>query len=243
MRNKGNTPLSEWTQYLLNLFQFVSISAGSWNNKNAFQTSDYWLKKVFLILDGYQSDIMLAEKVWLDETFYSVVMKDRERDANGNFLRGLSRNQICIGVATDKKQTICFVEGRGKPSQGRSYSTFSAHITPGSILIHDQENTHKKLVESLHLQSKEYNSKLIKELPDKENPLYPINHVHFLLKAFLNSHSGFDRSDLEGYLNLFSFIMNPPNEHLEKVAKIFEMGFKNPKTLRYRDVFGLNKDS
>lgn len=236
-------PLSEWIQYLLNLFQFVSISAGSWNNKNTFQTSDYWLKKVFLILDGYQNDIVLADKIWLDETFYSVVMRDRERDADGNLLRGLSRNQICIGVATDKKQTICIVEGHGRPSQSRSYSTFAAHIKSGSTLVHDQDNTHRKLVNSLQLQSEEYNSKLIKDLPDKENPLYPINHVHFLLKAFLNSHSGFDRSDLDGYLNLFSFMMNPPSEHLEKVAKIFDLGFQNPKTLRYRDLFGLNKHS
>ena len=71
--------------------------------------------------------------------------------------------------------------------------------------------------------------------------LVNINHVHFLLKAFLNAHSGFNRDDLQGYLNLFSFILNPPTDHLEKVAKIFDLGFENPKTLRYRDLFGLDK--
>jgi hypothetical protein len=38
----------------LNLFRNVSVITDSWNNKNAFTTSRYWLEKLFLILDGYQ---------------------------------------------------------------------------------------------------------------------------------------------------------------------------------------------
>ena len=56
-----------------------------------------------------------------------MMMRDRKKDAKGHMMRGLSRNQICIGVATDKKHTICFVEGFGKPSQKCSYETFSNH--------------------------------------------------------------------------------------------------------------------
>ena len=65
------------------------------------------------------------------------MMRDRQKDDNGHLMRGLSRNQIWIGVATDKKHTVCFVEGFGKPSQKRSYDTFKEHIVPGSTLIHD----------------------------------------------------------------------------------------------------------
>lgn len=36
----------------------------------------------------------------------------------------------------------------------------------------------------------------------------PINRNCFFLKKFLNSHSGFDREELQNYLNLFAFIMN-----------------------------------
>ena len=38
----------------MNLFRNVSVITDSWNNKNAFTTSRYWLEKLFLILDGYQ---------------------------------------------------------------------------------------------------------------------------------------------------------------------------------------------
>lgn len=121
------------------------MNADSWNNRNAISTSKYWLEKLFLTIENTQNDVVLEGEVWLDETYYSIIMRDRERDENGNLLRGLSRNQICIGVATDKKHTVCIMEGYGKPSQKRSYEAFKSHIKSGSVLIHDKENTHKNL--------------------------------------------------------------------------------------------------
>lgn len=146
-------PVSKWIEYRLNLFRYVSLNADSWNNRNAISASKYWLEKVFLTLENSPNNVILEDTIWLDETYYSLIMRDKVRDENGNLLRGLSRNQICIGVATDKKHTICFVEGFGKPSQKRSYETFQKHIKPGSTLIHDKETTHKKLVADLGLNS------------------------------------------------------------------------------------------
>lgn len=188
----------------LNIFRYVSLNADSWNNRNAISTSKYWLEKLFLTLENTQDNVVLSGTVWLDETYYSIIMRERKRDENGNYLRGLSRNQICIGVATDKKNTICFVEGFGKPSQKRSYETFKDHIAPGSTLIHDKEKTHKKLVEKLGLKSISYSSAELKGLADSENPLDPVNRIHCLLKMFLNAHSGFSREDLQNYLDLYS---------------------------------------
>ena len=233
--------ICEWIEYCLNIFRYVSLNADSWNNRNAISTSKYWLEKLFLTLKDSQSSVVLSGTIWLDETYYSVIMGDRVRDGNGHLLRGLSRNQICIGVATDKKHTICFFEGYGKPSQKRSYETFINHIAPNSTLIHDKENTHKKLVEKLSLKSVCYSSKELKYLADSENPLEPVNRVHCLLKMFLNAHSGFSRDDLQGYLDLYSFVINEPKDHLEKVEKIIKMVFENPKLLRYRDQFGVDR--
>ncbi len=118
-------PICEWIEYCLNIFRYVSLNADSWNNRNAISTSKYWLEKLFLTLENSQDNIVLSGTVWLDETYYSLIMRERKKDENSNFLRGLSRNQICIGVATDKSHTICLVEGYGKPSQKRSYDTFN----------------------------------------------------------------------------------------------------------------------
>ena len=133
--------ICEWIEYCLNIFRYVSLNADSWNNRNAISTSKYWLEKLFLTLENSQKDVVLSGTVWLDETYYSLMLRDRIRDEKGNLLRGLSRNQICIGVATNKEQTLCFVEGSGKPSQKRSYNTFKDHIASGLTLIHDKEKT------------------------------------------------------------------------------------------------------
>lgn len=231
--------ICEWIEYCLNIFRYVSLNADSWNNRNAISTSKYWLEKLFLTLENSQNDVVLSGTVWLDETYYSLMLRDRIRDENGNLLRELSRNQICIGVATDKKHTICFLEGFGKPSQKRSYDTFKDHIASGSTLIHDKEKAHKKLVEKLDLKSVSYSSSDLKGLADSENPLDPVNRIHCLLKMFLNAHSGFCRDEIQDYLNLYSFVINSPSDHLEKVEKIINLVFENPKSLKYRDQFAV----
>lgn len=88
------------------------------------------------------------------------------------------------------------------------------------------------------MKSQAYASKDLKGLAVSENPLNLVNRIHNLLKMFLNAHSGFNREELQGYLNLYSFVINPPADHLEKVEKIIKMVFENPKSLRYRDQFG-----
>ena len=232
--------ISEWMEYCLNLFRHVSITADSWNKKNDFKTSRYWLAKLFLTLEGVQNNIILSENVWLDETFYTVRSENIVRKEDGNKLRGLSQNQICIGVATDKRQTVLLVEGTGKPSQKKTFEAFKNHIEKGSTLFRDEEAAHRKLIKELELKSNSFSSKELKGLPDKDNPLNPINRVHAILKKFPNSHSGFDRSDLQNWLNLFAFISNPPNNFLEKVDLIVNLAFQNPKLLRFRDFYGSN---
>lgn len=55
-----------------------------------------------------------------------------------------------------------------------------------------------------------YASKDLKRLANSENPLDPVNRIHHLLKMFLNSHSGFKREDLQGFLKLYAFTINSP---------------------------------
>ena len=173
---------------------------------------------------------------------YSVITRDRLQNADGSSPRGLSRNKICIGVATDRKQTVIIAEGFGKPSQKMSYDAFASHIQPGSVLVHDKERTHRTLVEKLALISKEYSAKELKSLEDFENPLDPVNHLHFLVKRFLYAHSGFARSKIQGYLNLYAFVLNPPFDKLEKVDKLLNLAFQNPKLLRYRNRNAVNTE-
>jgi hypothetical protein len=231
--------ISEWMEFCLNLFRHVSITADSWSNKNAFTTSKYWLAKLFLTLESVQDSVVLSGEVWLDETFYRVRFGDIARKDNGDYLRGISQNQICIGVATDKTHTLFLVEGIGKPSQKKTLEAFRRHIQPGSTLIHDKESSHAKLIQALSLESVAYASRDLKGLPDKDNPMNPVNRAHAILKKFLNTHSSFNRDDLQGYLNLFAFVTNPPDNLLEKVELVIKTAFENPKSLRFRDYYSV----
>lgn len=232
--------IGEWIEYLFNLFSYMSLNADSWNNKNAFTTSRYWLQKVFMLVEEYQKSIILEGDVILDETFYSVRTDEIEKKPDGMKYRGLSRNQICIGVACDRNHVFCVLEGYGKPSKSKSFEAFRDHIKPGSILIHDKEGAHSKLVDELLLESKAYSSAFLKRLPDKDNPLAKVNRLHFFLKRFFYAHTSFKREEIGNFINLFSFVMNPPSNKLEKVDILINLGLTCTRKLRFRDFYHVN---
>ena len=168
-------PISEWMEYILNILHYVSLNASSWNNKNAYTTSRYWLEKLFIVLDSNQQSIMLSNKVWLDETYYTVRSNEIMLKEDGTKPRGVSRNQLCIGVACTETQILCKFEGLGQPSKKKTYNAFKDQIAAGSTLIHDKTGAHSTLVEKLHLAEEAYDSKVLKKLPDSENPLQRVN--------------------------------------------------------------------
>ena len=230
--------IREWMDYTLNIFRYVSINADSWNNRNAFTTSRYWLEKIFLVLRAYYAEIEpFSGRVYLDETYYSVRSEDIKRTPEGARLRGISTNQLCIGVACTDDRILCVFEGNGRPSKRKTFKSFKDAIAPGSTLVHDKDNTHSILIEKLGLFSEAYDADEIELLPDKDNPLRRVNEVHARLKNFLYAHNSFNRDSLQGYLDLFSFAMNPPSDPLEKVDLLLNLSFKTSKTLRYRDLF------
>lgn len=229
--------VSEWIEFCINLFHHVSIRSDSRNNKNAITTSRFWLHKLFLVLEDYQKGIILKGTVYLDETYYTVESSDIIFKEDGKKKRGISRNKYCILTACDKDNVVCLVCGRGKPSGKGQIEFMKEHIEKGSHLIHDGENSHNKLIKQLDLVSEVHPTKETKGKKDKDNPMYPINHIHFLLKSILNAHSSFDREDLQSYLNLFSFIMNPPDEELEKVDLLVKWVLSEEKILRYREFY------
>jgi len=85
------------------------------------------------------------------------------------------------------------------------------------------------LVEKLNLVSEVYDSKELKKLEDKDNPLKRVNEVHARLKNFLYAHNSFNRESLQGYLNLFTLAMNAPTDNLEKVELLLNSAFKQEK--------------
>ena len=189
------------------------------------------------MLEHIQDDIILFGTVYYDELFYSLRNDQIIRKENGMKPRGHSKNQMAIGVATDGVYTVIKYLGNGEPTQKAILNAFREHIEPGSLLITDKHRGHCKLVSELGLQNTEYDSKKLKRLPDEENPLNPVNQMHNLLRKFLDAHSGFNRDEINDYINLFLLSVNPPEEKLEKIDILLNLGFQTAISIKYRDYF------
>lgn len=229
--------ISEWIEFLLYLFGYESIQEISKSNRNSSTTSKFWLKKLFLVLEHYQDDIVLNGKIYLDEMYYKIKQSDVKLKGIYNEMTGLSENQICIGVARDDYKIFVKIEGYKKTNKEKTIRTFEKHIAPKSHLIHDEERAHIALVKKLELTEDAYNAKIIKLRDDSNNPLDPINKTIMFLRKFLNAHPGFNREEMQDYINLFVFMTNEPGEPLEKVKKILEISIKTHISLKYRQYY------
>ena len=74
-------------------------------------------------------------------------------------------------------------------------------------------------------------------LNDDKNLLRTINHQCDLIRQFLNTSSGFDRKDLQRYLNLYCFMNSSHKNRLEAVNEFIELALTTKVTLNYRENF------
>lgn len=229
-------PISEWIEYLIHLFEFHSLTTSTRDNRNAESTGKYWLIKVFTVLKDIQKDVVLEGNIYFDETYFPVV-KSKIVTKNGKKLRGVSRNKIGVAVAFDDQgQFILNVEYTSKPSDRSTWNAMGSHIKPESHLIHDGERSHGVLIRNLKLTSEVYSSEYTKNLKNEDNPLYPINHIHYLAKRFMREHGGYNRDNLQDWMNLIWFILSKPVNRYEKVRNFIDLAVCTPERVKFRDV-------
>ena len=230
-------PISEWIEYLMHLFEFHSIATSARDNRNASTTGTYWLHKVFAALEDIQKHVVLEENVYIDEMFFPVI-KSKTVLKDGKKLRGISRNKICVGCGYDDKgHVLLIVENTSKPSDRSTWKAYGTHIKPKSTLHHDGERSHGILINKLKLTSIVHTTEETKGLKDEDNPLDPINDLHGLAKRFMREHGGYDRSNLQGWMNLIWFILSEPYNRFEKIRNFIEIAICTHKVVKYRDVF------
>ena len=116
--------MTEWIEYWRNLIGYLSLSADSWNNKNAFNTSKYWFMKTCAVLKNAWNSVVLTGTVYYDETLLSLRSDQLVRKPDGKKLKGHSQNQMTIGVAIDDVHTIATYLGNGEPTQKVIYDAF-----------------------------------------------------------------------------------------------------------------------
>ena len=234
-------PISEWIEYLIHLFEFHSINTTARDNRNAYSTGKYWLYKVFAVLKHIQDNVVLEGTIYFDETFFTLIESQKKRKANGKEYRGISRNKLCVAVAFDDSGHVLLIfEHTSKPSLKSTWNALGSHIKSGSHLIHDSERAHSILIEKLQLTHDVYDTKTTRGLKDADNPLDPINEIHALAKRFMREHGGFNRDNLQDWMNLISFILSDPQDRYEKVDLFINMALNSSNVVKYRDVMSKN---
>jgi len=228
-------PLSEWIEFLMHLFEFHSITSSSRDNRNAKSTGKYWILKVFEVLKEIQNDTVLNGNVYIDETYFSVIKSDTVLK-DGKKLRGISKNKIGVAVGVDDDDHILIiVEHTSKPSKKSTWAAYGSHITEGAHLIHDGDNSHQVLIDQLNLTEEIHTTKETKGLSDDDNPMNKINRIHYFMKRFMREHGGYDRDNLQDWMNLIFFILSEPNNIYEKIDKFFELAINSPARVKFRE--------
>ena len=234
--------ISQWIDFLLYIFEFHTIKSTARDSKISSSTGHYWLKKVFKVLENIQDNTVLEGNIYLDEIFFPVI-KSKTIKKDGKKLRGISRNRIAVAVALDDfNHILIIVENTSKPSDKSTWNALGNHIKPKSHLIHDAEKSHGILIRELELSEEVYKTDYTKKLDDQTNPLRRINHLHSLIRKFMNAHGGYDRDNLQDWMNLIAFILSEPINRYEKVVKFIEMAVNSDSKLTYRDLMSKKVD-
>lgn len=208
---KTQKDLSVWKQYIDLMFENRSIRYISEKLKISVPTSFYWRHKILDALKNATSkDKKLDGIVEADETFFPLSFKgqkklDRKPRKRGKQTkkRGISKDQACVVVATDRKQqsvskAVCL----GRVSTQNLDDNFTGAIEPYSVLVTDKQPAYYKFASKNDLKLKQMQSSM-----DVEGAFHiqNVNSFHSGLKGFMRGFKGVATKYLDNYLAFFEF--------------------------------------
>ena len=229
-------PVADWVEFMARALPFESLEAMTRGDGRSGTATPLWMAKPFLVLGGTQDGVVPSGDARIDGRLHPLAARDRAGGGAG--MGAYPRDGIRTAVGRDDSGGGVMVRaGLGRLGRGRCWDACGAHVAPGSGLVHDTEDSRSVLVERLGLVSEAHRSADLRGLDDEHNPLSRVNHMRFPPKEFMHRRSGFDRDDIDDWLSLFSVIVNPPGDRLEKAAMVLDRAMSIPISLRYRDYY------
>jgi transposase-like protein len=229
--------LEAWFVFLECLLSGSSTSEACINAKISKVTGSKWMKKIFITLKNYQDSILLNNgDIYIDETYIHVdESKTYRLEEEGKIKkvkklpRGISRNMICILVATDTKVSFAEIVCLSRPQRLKNYNICKKHILPNSHLISDEDNSLVYTINELNLTRTQIKS----NTEEAYKTLEPVDKLCSRLKFFIDKHRGFKKDGLQDYLNLFIYIDNEThkeNDLYKVTVKLLKMMFSYTKS-------------
>lgn len=198
------------------------------------KTALLWRHKIFKTVENYQNKVILSNTVWLDEIYIHDTKYKHE--ISDKKLRGLSKEQICIVLGIDvHKNLIAKIIGNGKSSSSEILSSLQDHIKPMSLIKHDGDFSHTKLISYLNCSEEVFKS-IVKDKDYEEN-MSLINSFSSWIKRYLYRFIGMNQNNLQSYLNWFVYLFRVKNnsENFPPIERIIRHlildNSKMPRTL------------
>ena len=229
-------PVADWAELMARALPLEGLEAMTGEDGRSGTTTPLWVAKPFLVPGGIRDGVVPSGDARIDERPRPLAARDRAGGRAGMGAHPRDGTRTAVG-RDDPGGGIMVRAGLGKPGRGRCWDACGAHVAPGSGLVHDMENSRSVLVEKLGLVSEAHRSADLRGPDDGRNPLSRANHTRFLPKELMHRHSGFDRDDIDDWPDLFSVIVNPPEDRLEKAAMALDRAMPIPISLRYRDYY------
>lgn len=143
-----------------------------------------------------------------------------------------------MACGTDGERSFYVVTGKSKPGDKAMLKAYGKRIAECSTLVHDGEKGHNAVIDALALKSEVHTCAETHGMKDEDNPLDEINDLHDKMEKFMRAHSGYDRSGLQDWMNLFWLLTNGPKDKMDKVKWFLEMALSKKIRIKYRDRFG-----
>lgn len=154
------------------------------------QTVCLWKRKLQALVKS-QKNSVLSGKVYVDHTYISVPAKERSKEKK----RGLSDNLRQVAVAIDNSGKILAVlGGKGNASGGDSEVAFASHVSPNSIVTHDEGHFGRAFSDSTEMV---VNSKG----KDSHAMLNPVDRVCNLVQRLFKVHLRIHPENIQKYLD------------------------------------------
>lgn len=164
------------------------------------------------------SALIEADETYVPESQKGVKVMHREPRLHGEGAskRGISKEQLCVCVATDRDyHVVARSVNRARPSSVDIELALEAHIDDSSVIMCDGAQSYNGLVEHTHSKKVELISH---ESYDKVYHLNTVNSLHSRFKDMMRQYRGVSTKYLNRYAALFTLMAQSIAISLQEAA-------------------------
>ena len=208
----SHQPIDSWVTVIEDTLSLTSLDDTSEKISVCHETAFNMRHKLLAFMEIIsESGAILDELVEADETYIlesqkGVKCESRKprKHGEGATKRGLSKEQYCVCVASDRNDNlVATCVNRAKPSGDDLVNALSSHIIPQSVLLCDGATAYNQLAELLECKKIEL---VGHESYDRIYHLNTVNSLHSRIKEMLRQFRGVASKYLNRYLALFTII-------------------------------------